>query len=114
MESAQTEAKKAVRAPMYWQLDYVLAGVVFVVRASLVWKHLQSHPAEALALFYGGLATLYSLLPVIVGRSFRRLLKKRLETDSLSIQTFSVCDWRIAQLLYVAYLGMLLFSVQRF
>jgi hypothetical protein len=112
MTTGQADEKNAEYAPMYWVIDYVLSGAVFLQRAMLLWRPLQNRPIDVLQIVDGGLMMLYCFLPVWAGRSFKRMLKRESENEALSMRTFTICDWRIAQLLLITYLAMLLFGIR--
>lgn len=112
MNTDKAEEMNAEYAPMFWGINYILCGVVFVQRAMHLWGTLRSRPTDMLGVAVGGLVSLYCFLPLWAGRIFRRRLKGELEKSSMSTQTFSVCDWRIAQLLFIAYMGILVLGIR--
>ena len=96
-------------AGMYWVIAYLLALVAFLVRASYEWKAAHAHPFEWNDAVLAGMGLIYSFFPVILGLAFRRTLRKERARDLLSERTYSICNFRIAQLLFFAYLGMIVF-----
>jgi hypothetical protein len=98
-------------APMCWVISYFLSGVVFLQHLDHLWM-VRTRPTDVLGMVFGALTLIYSFLPVLIGRAFRRRLKNGLANGSLTLQTFRSCDWGIAQLVFFAYLGMLLFGMR--
>lgn len=112
MEAEDVAAKNAEYARIYWVIDFALSGAALLERSTLFWKPLHAVPIDLLGLLFGGLSVLYCLFPLVMGQLFRRLLKRELEKESLSMRMFEICDWRIAQLLFAVYMGMLIFKVR--
>ncbi len=110
MEAEDAARKGAEYARMYWVIDCALSGAAFLERATLFWKSTHVVPIYLLELLLVGMSILYCFLPLLMGQLFRRLLKRELEEKSLSIRMFEICDCRIAQLLFVVYMGMLIFN----
>jgi hypothetical protein len=110
MEGEDVAVKNTEYARIYWVIDCALGGAVILERSTLFWKPLHAVPIDLLGLLFGGLSIGYCILPILMGQLFRRLLKRELEKESLSMRMFEICDWRIAQLLFAVYLGMLLFN----
>jgi hypothetical protein len=112
MDTEQEAVENAEYAPVFWALNYFFCGALLLERIVRFWTPLRSHPIDVPGIVTGGLTLLYSLLPVLAGRTFRRKLKKELVNGTLGSRTFEMCDWRIAQLLTIVYMGMLLFTMR--
>jgi hypothetical protein len=112
MSSEQASEKHAEYATMYWRLNYFLCGATFFERMAHGWRVLQARPIDAFDVTTAALTLLYCLLPLLLARGFRKLLKSHLESDLLSLETYDMCNRRMPQLLFVAYVGMLAFGIR--
>ena len=111
MDSKEAALSGTEYTKMYWGADYLLAGVVFLYRStSLVEVILHGQPYDVQKIFMSGLSLVYCFLPLILGVAFRKLLKRELDRELLSTRTYLICNWRIAQLLFIVYIGMMLFG----
>ena len=96
----------------YWVIDCVFCGEVSLERMFTFWKSAHVVPSDPWGWFQPCLAMVYVFLPLLVGYQFRRLLKRELQKELLSARMFAICDWRIAQLLFLAYMGLLIFNMR--
>lgn len=111
MEIEDTALNNTQYARTYWVINCVLCGVVFLERLGVLWKSVHVDPSDLLELVPSCLAVLYVFLPLLATWQFRRLLSRELQKDLLSARTFEICDWRIAQLLFLTYMGLLVFNM---
>lgn len=99
-------------APLYWKINYFFCGMTFVERLLHGWKVLRTSPADPLEITTSVLTALFCFMPLLLGRSFLKRLKGELEKELLSPRIYDICNWRIAQLLFIAYLAMLVFGMR--
>jgi uncharacterized membrane protein YozB (DUF420 family) len=110
MESKEAALSGTEYTRMYWIMDYFFAGVVFLIRMKQLAEIWSRRPLDSLSIVTNSLGLLYCFLPLLVGIWFRRTLKAELHREMMNTRTYVICNWRIAQLLFIVYLGMLIFS----
>jgi len=113
MKSKEAALSGTEYTRMYWIADYMLAGIVFLVRMIQLAEIWSRRPIDSLNIFTSSLGLLYCFLPLLVGIAFRRLLGAEMQREMMGTRTYVICNWRIAQLLFIVYLGMLIFSERR-
>ena len=113
MEANDRVMQNTEYAGMYWGIVYILAVAAFLLRAANDWKVARTHPPDWLDVTTIGMSLIYCLLPLIFGLVFRRALKKEMDRDFMSLRTFQICSFRIAILLFLVYMGMMIFPISR-
>jgi hypothetical protein len=112
MEIEDAALNNTEYARAYWVIDCVFCGVVFLERMLDFWKSVHTAPSDLLGWVPHCLAILYVFFPLLAAYQFRRLLKRESQRELLSARMFAICDWRIAQLLFLAYMGLLIFNMR--
>jgi len=109
MEGEDRALQNIEYAGMYWVIVYVMAPFALLFRAGFEWKVARLHPFGWIDAVLACVGLVYCLFPLSLGLAFRRALRKERDRDLLSERTYSICSFRIAQLLFIVYLGMMTF-----
>jgi hypothetical protein len=110
MDGKDAALSNTVYTKSFWVMDYLFAGVVFLKRIKQLTEIWPGRPFDSLSIVTDILVLLYCFIPLLAGIWFRRLLKAELHGEMMSTRTYVICDWRIAHLLFIVYLGMMIFS----
>ena len=100
--------KATDRARLYWSLDYAAAGLLCLVCAGLVWTHPINRLHETTMRVF---QIAFAWMPLLFGLAFKRWLRHSLGEGALTEDAAAVGSSKIAELLFVVYLGMLLLCV---
>jgi hypothetical protein len=107
VEDEDKALKGTEKAGTLWSIVYVLAALGFLRRMFDLWFACHELPFRWRAPIDSGFDMLFLPLPLLVGMAFRGLLKKELGKDLLSPRTYEICEYWVALLLLVVYMGMM-------
>ncbi|MGD0628376.1 MAG: hypothetical protein ABR987_03440 [Terracidiphilus sp.] len=94
--------------PILKSVTYFVAAVALLGLLLHVWDSSHEHPALWMKVFKYGSGAFFAIFTLLLGETFRRVLRQDLAKGLLSARTYEICDYWIASLLLFVYMGMLL------
>lgn len=108
METPDRALRGTAATPELWGAVYMLLVFTLVDRFFHTWQRFGGFPGN----WQDGVVTAVDLLvcpvPLLMGISFQRLLKREAGRSLLNPRTYKICNFWIAQLLILAYVTMVL------
>jgi hypothetical protein len=95
-------------APELWGGVYMMLVFVLLTRALHSWTTLKGQPLGGPQLFEIGLELVFYPAPVLLGCSFRKLMRGELRKNVINQRTFKICNYWIAKVLILGYIAMVL------
>jgi hypothetical protein len=108
LASKDLALKGTAAAPELWGAVYMLLVFAVLVRALRAWERYGAAPIGWQELVTIGVDLLICPAPLLVGLAFRRLVTRELGDSRLNARTYTICNFRIAQLLILTYVSMVL------
>jgi hypothetical protein len=108
MESNDRALRFTAATPELWGAVYMMVAFTLGARAFHAWERLAGKPMEWQDAVAIAVDVLICPVPLLMGYSFRRLLKREVNRSLLNTRTYKICNFWIAQILIIAYITMVL------
>lgn len=108
MESTDIALRGTAATPELWHAAYMMLVFALLSRGLHAWPEINGRPLG----WESGLQIAVDLLicptPLLVGLAFKRRLKSEVAKNLMNLRAFKICDFRIAQVVILAYIAMVL------
>jgi hypothetical protein len=91
-----------------WGAVFMMLIFALSARVFHAWQHLAGRPLTVQDAVPVGIDLLICPVPLLMGFAFRKMLRSELDKSSLNRRAYKICNFRIAQILVLAYVTMVL------
>ncbi len=108
MEDTDRALRGTSVTPELWTAVYLMLVFDLCFRALRAWTQMDGKPIGWPEIVHMGVDLLICPAPVLMGISFRKLLRDEMGHNQLNSRTFTICNYWIAQLLIIVYVALAL------
>lgn len=108
MQSSDRALRGTSATPELWTAVYLMLVFDLCFRALRAWTTMGGKPIGWQDAVHIGVDMLVCPAPILIGMSFRKLLREEMSRNQLSSRTFTICNYWIAQMLVLVYVALVL------
>lgn len=108
MASNDDALRGTAATPELWSAVYMMLVFAILSRALHALPQLKAQPIGWETAIQVGIDLLICPAPLLVGLAFRQRLKSEVSKNLMGLRTYKICNFRIAQLVILAYIAMVL------
>lgn len=106
LQSNDRALRGTAATPELWGAVYMMLVFVLLSRALHAWNRLEGQPIGWQQILEVAVNLLICPAPIFMGIAFRNLVKSEVRKNLITLRTFKICNFWIAQLLILAYITM--------
>lgn len=108
MESTDSALRGTAATPELWHAVYMMLVFAILARVLHAWPQVTGHPVGWETAVQIAVDVLICPAPLLVGLAFKRRLKSEVSKNLMGPRALKICDYRIAQVVILAYVAMVL------